>query len=92
MKILGAFYCPHCKEQNLCSCETCKSFYEKNGIGEMKYCIYTDDGEGYICAYCDKPFGPDESLETEINLKYPSGYLNERNIPLFDLPQIDNNL
>lgn len=66
MKILGAFVCPHCFEDNLCNCKTCKKFYEENGVGDKKYCVWTEDGNGLICSYCSKPFSLDESLEAEM--------------------------
>ena len=75
-KILGGFYCPHCKELNLCDCKTCKRFYDEHGIGEMEYCIWTDGGNGFICAYCDKPFSPDESLDAEFEIIKNAGHFS----------------
>ena len=68
IRILGGFHCPHCTEINLCDCKTCKPFYEKNGIGDKKYCTWTEDGDGFICSYCGVPFSPDESLEEEYRI------------------------
>lgn len=68
VKTLGGFYCPHCLKLNLCGCPNCKTFYEKNGTGDMKYCTWTEDREGFICSYCNLPFSPDASLDTEFKI------------------------
>lgn len=68
IKTKGGFYCPHCLKLNLCDCKTCKKFYDENGIGDMKYCIWTEDNESFICSYCNEPFTPCASLDTEYRI------------------------
>lgn len=68
IKTLGGFYCPHCYELNLCDCKSCKEFYEKNGMGNMKFCTWTDDKNEFICSYCNELFSPDASLDAEYKI------------------------
>lgn len=68
MKTLGGFYCPHCLKLNLCDCKTCKKFYDENGIGDMKFCTWTNGGNSFICSYCNEPFNPGESLDAEFEI------------------------
>lgn len=68
MRTLGGFTCPHCAKLNLCNCTACKRFYEEHGLGDRKYCNWTEDGEGFICSYCNEPFSPDDSLDAEYEL------------------------
>lgn len=68
IKIQGGFTCPHCYKLNLCTCETCKTFYDKNGIGDMKYCQWSEDGNHLICSYCNTGFSLDSSLDAEYEL------------------------
>lgn len=68
MKTLGGFYCPHCLKLNLCDCKTCKKFYDENGIGNMKFCTWTNGGNSFICSYCNEPFNPGESLDAEFEI------------------------
>lgn len=62
--MLGAFYCPHCKEPNACACETCKPY-----IKEGEYvCKWNDDGNSFTCSKCGKYFTPGDALDTEYEL------------------------
>jgi hypothetical protein len=65
IKTMGGFSCPHCRNLNLCTCPTCKPFYEKNGIGDRKFAVWEDNGEILVCQYCNERFSLDESLEAE---------------------------
>lgn len=58
---LGAFYCPHCKTENACDCETCSPH-----IKEGEYVnTWTEDGNLHICGKCKKTYHPDQSIEEE---------------------------
>jgi hypothetical protein len=59
--MMGAFTCPYCKTKNACNCTTC-SKYITEGEPIVKY---TEDGEFFICANCDKVFTPDQALDEE---------------------------
>ena len=63
--MMGSFTCPHCKTKNACNCDTCIK-HVKEGEPIVKY---TDDGELFICANCDKIFTPDQALDEEWNSK-----------------------
>jgi transcription elongation factor Elf1 len=76
--MMGSFTCPHCKTKNACNCDTC-SKYIKEGETIVKY---TEDGELFICAKCDKIFTPDQAIDQEYEErfeKYSERFDNKNN-------------
>jgi hypothetical protein len=58
----GAFYCPHCKTPNACTCKNCKSsITDKDTVGVMH-------AEYITCGMCGDDFSYDEALDTEWKL------------------------
>ena len=57
----GAFFCPYCKTQNACSCETCRPHIKQGQYINQ----WTDDGEALICGKCAATYSPDQSLDEE---------------------------
>jgi len=62
---MGGYYCSHCEKLNLCPCKSCKVSYGVD-IGDMKFGVWTADGNGIECQYCGKAFSLDASLEIEL--------------------------
>lgn len=60
--MMGAFYCPHCKTPNACTCPTCKPHVlPEDTVGERH-------AEHITCGHCGKNFSYNEALDTEWEL------------------------
>ena len=55
----GAYYCPHCKTPNACTCKSCKPSITADDIVPIRH----DDH--LTCGKCGKDFHLDQALDTE---------------------------